>query len=183
MMEERSFHPLDYLSVLRRRKRWFLVPLGLSLVLGTLAAIFLPKEYQSKASIAVAAPTLSPELLKGVSSLDSTERQRAIQQYLLSSAVLERVVREERFRIAERDRAERRLGIGQHQLAHADYAGQASVRVDAVHVVHHSGGGGSQPVEHLRHQKHLGHGRRPRVEPTARAAWAEVGHTSQVLGT
>lgn len=100
MMEERSFHPLDYLSVLRRRKRWFLVPLGLSLVLGTLAAIFLPKEYQSKASIAVAAPTLSPELLKGVSSLDSTERQRAIQQYLLSSAVLERVVREEQMNTA-----------------------------------------------------------------------------------
>ena len=99
-MEERSFHPLDYLSVLRRRKRWFLVPLGLSLVLGTLAAIFLPKEYQSKASIAGAAPTLSPELLKGVSSLDSTERQRAIQQYLLSSAVLERVVREEQMNTA-----------------------------------------------------------------------------------
>ena len=55
----------------------------------------MPKEYESKASIAVAAPTLSPELLKGVSSLDATERQRAIQQHLLSAGVLERVVREE----------------------------------------------------------------------------------------
>jgi polysaccharide chain length determinant protein (PEP-CTERM system associated) len=95
MMEERSFHPLDYLSVVRRRKYWFLVPLGSCLALGILAAIFLPKEYESKASIAVAAPTLSPELLKGVSSLDATERQRAIQQYLLSASVVERVVREE----------------------------------------------------------------------------------------
>lgn len=95
MMEERSFHPLDYLSVLRRRKRWFIVPFVTCVLLGVLAVLFLPKQYESKASIAVAAPTLAPELLKGVSSLDATERQRAIQQYLLSPAVLERVVREE----------------------------------------------------------------------------------------
>lgn len=95
MMEERSFHPLDYLSVVLRRKWWFIVPLVVCLVAGILAVLFLPKEYESKAVIAVAAPTLSPELLKGVSSLDSTERQRAIQQHLLSPAVLERVVREE----------------------------------------------------------------------------------------
>jgi succinoglycan biosynthesis transport protein ExoP len=95
MMEERPFHPLDYLSVLRRRKRWFIVPLVTCLALGALAVLFLPKEYESRASIAVAAPTLSPELLKGVSSFDETERQRAIQQYLLSAVVLERVVREE----------------------------------------------------------------------------------------
>ena len=95
MMEERSFHPLDYLSVLRRRKRWFLVPVAAAVVLGVLAVLLLPKLYESKASIAVAAPTLSPEILKGVSSLDPTERQRAIQQYLLSAVVLERVAREE----------------------------------------------------------------------------------------
>ena len=94
-MEARPFHPLDYLSVLRRRKRWFIVPLLTCLALGVAAVLLLPKEYESRASIAVAAPTLSPELLKGVSSLDETERQRAIQQYLLSGIVLERVVREE----------------------------------------------------------------------------------------
>jgi polysaccharide biosynthesis transport protein len=94
-MEERSFHPLDYLSVLRRRKRWFLIPFATCVVLGVVAMVVLPKLYESKASIAVAAPTLSPEILKGVSSLDPTERQRAIQQYLLSAVVLERVAREE----------------------------------------------------------------------------------------
>jgi succinoglycan biosynthesis transport protein ExoP len=94
-MEERRFHPLDYLSVLRRRKRWLLVPLALCLVAGVLAALFFPREYQSKATIGVAAPTLSPDLLKGVSSLDATERQRAVSQHLLSPALLERVVREE----------------------------------------------------------------------------------------
>ncbi|HVH54700.1 MAG TPA: Wzz/FepE/Etk N-terminal domain-containing protein [Vicinamibacterales bacterium] len=94
-MEERSFHPLDYLSVLRRRKRWFLIPFATCVVLGLVAMLVLPRLYESKASIAVAAPTLSPEILKGVSSLDPTERQRAIQQYLLSAVVLERVAREE----------------------------------------------------------------------------------------
>src|SRR4029079_18933716 len=95
IMEERSFHPLDYLSVLRGRKRWFLIPFATCVVLGVVAMLVLPRLYESKASIAVAAPTLSPEILKGVSSLDPTERQRAIQQYLLSAVVLERVAREE----------------------------------------------------------------------------------------
>lgn len=94
-MEERSFHPLDYLSVLKRRKWWFIAPVAASVVVGVLAALLWPREYQSKAVIGVAAPTLSPELLKGVSSLDSAERQRAIAHNLLSHAVLERVVREE----------------------------------------------------------------------------------------
>jgi polysaccharide chain length determinant protein (PEP-CTERM system associated) len=97
-MEERAFHPLDYVSVLRRRKWWFVVPLVVSILVGALLAVFLPKEYYTEAEIGVAAPTLSPEILKGVSSLDAAERQRAISQHLLSRAVLERVVREEKIR-------------------------------------------------------------------------------------
>ena len=99
-MEERRFHPLDYLSVLRRRRRWFFVPLAVCITAGVLAALFFPREYESKATIGVAAPTLSPDLLKGVSSLDATERQRAVSQHLLSPALLERVVREEQLNAA-----------------------------------------------------------------------------------
>jgi succinoglycan biosynthesis transport protein ExoP len=95
-MEERAFHPLDYLSVVRRRKWWLIAPVALSVVAGVLLAVFWPKEYISEAKIGIAAPTLSPELLRGVSSLDKEERQRAITQQLLSRQVLERVVREER---------------------------------------------------------------------------------------
>ncbi len=95
-MEERPFHPLDYVSVLRRRKWWLVVPLVVSMLVGALLAVFLPKEYYTEAEIGVAAPTLSPEILKGVSSLDATERERAISQHLLSRTVLERVVREEK---------------------------------------------------------------------------------------
>ena len=95
-MEERRFHPLDYLSVLQRRRMWFIVPLMLCVLGGAAIALFYPREYRSQAEIGIAAPTLSPELLKGVQSFDAQERQRAISQQLLSRTVLERVVREER---------------------------------------------------------------------------------------
>ena len=95
-MEDRSsFHPLDYVSVVSRRKWWFIVPLVLSIIVAAALAMLLPREYTSEAEIGIADPTLSPELLRGVQSLDAQERQRAISQQLLSKTVLERVVREE----------------------------------------------------------------------------------------
>ncbi|HEU4894052.1 MAG TPA: Wzz/FepE/Etk N-terminal domain-containing protein [Vicinamibacterales bacterium] len=97
-MEERRFHPLDYLSVLQRRKWWFIVPMALSVVVGLALVLFLPREYKSQAEIGIADPTLSPELLRGVQSFDAQERQRAVSQQLLSATVLERVVREEKIR-------------------------------------------------------------------------------------
>ncbi|CAN5661204.1 Wzz/FepE/Etk N-terminal domain-containing protein [soil metagenome] len=97
-MEERSVHPLEYLAVLRRRKWWFIVPLVLCLLVGTALAVFLPRTYQSDAEIGVAAASLSPDLLRGVQSLDPAERGRAVSQQLLSPGVLERVAREEQIR-------------------------------------------------------------------------------------
>ncbi|HEX6974760.1 MAG TPA: Wzz/FepE/Etk N-terminal domain-containing protein [Vicinamibacterales bacterium] len=95
-MEERAFHPLDYVSVLRRRMWWFVIPVAVCVVVGGLVALLWPRTYLSQAQIGVASPTLSPELLRGVQSLDKEERQRAISQQLLSRNVLERVVREEK---------------------------------------------------------------------------------------
>jgi succinoglycan biosynthesis transport protein ExoP len=97
-MEERRFHPLDYLSVLQRRKWWFIVPMALSVVVGLALVLFLPRQYKSQAEIGIADPTLSPELLRGVQSFDAQERRRAVSQQLLSATVLERVVREEKIR-------------------------------------------------------------------------------------
>ena len=94
-MDERRFHPLDYLSVLQRRKWWLLAPLVLCLAGGLVALKVLPKEYRSHAKIGVAAPALSNDLLRGLSSLDAVERQRAVSQNLLGTTVLERVMREE----------------------------------------------------------------------------------------
>jgi polysaccharide biosynthesis transport protein len=94
-MDERAFHPLDYLSVLRRRKWWLIVPVAVGIVVGALLAVFWPTQYISEAQIGIAAPKLSPELLRNLSAFDRDERQRAISQQLLSRQVLERVVREE----------------------------------------------------------------------------------------
>ena len=54
-MEERAFHPLDYLSVVRRRKWWLIIPLAASVVIGALLAVLWPRDYISEAQIGVAA--------------------------------------------------------------------------------------------------------------------------------
>jgi polysaccharide chain length determinant protein (PEP-CTERM system associated) len=95
-MDQQSFHPLDYLSVANRRKWWFIVPLIVCVAIGIVAVKVWPKKYLSKATIGMQSPTLSQDLLRGVSSMDAGERQRAIQQMLLSPTVLERVIREEK---------------------------------------------------------------------------------------
>src|SRR6188508_148912 len=92
---ESSFHPLDYLSVVNRRKLWFILPVAVCIAAGAAAASMWPKKYLSRAAIGVQSPTLSPELLRGLSSMDPVERQRSIQQLLLSPTVLDRVIREE----------------------------------------------------------------------------------------
>jgi len=96
MTEPQSFHPLDYIAVVKRRKHWFVIPLLVCLAAGAATAALWPKKYLSKAAIGVLSPTLSPDLLRGVSSMDPVERQRAVEQLLLSPAVLDRVIREEK---------------------------------------------------------------------------------------
>ena len=98
MMEPQSFHPLDYLAVVHRRKWWFVVPLVLTLAAGAALLAVWPKKYLSKAAIGVQSPTLSADLLRGASAMDPVERQRAVQQLLLSPTVLDRVIREEKIR-------------------------------------------------------------------------------------
>jgi polysaccharide chain length determinant protein (PEP-CTERM system associated) len=105
-MDPQSFHPLDYLSVANRRKWWFLIPLVVCIALGVVAVKVWPKTYLSKATIGMQSPTLSPDLLRGVNPMDQqsmiAERQRAVQQLLLSPTVLERVVREEKINPSHR---------------------------------------------------------------------------------
>jgi polysaccharide biosynthesis transport protein len=90
-----TFHPLDYLSLVRRRKWWLIVPAFLCIVATALLAVFLPRVYRSAATITVSSPALSAELLKQAGPLSREERIRAISQQLLSRSVLERVVQEE----------------------------------------------------------------------------------------
>jgi polysaccharide chain length determinant protein (PEP-CTERM system associated) len=94
-MSETKFHPLDYVSLIRRRKWWMIVPLVVVLA-GTLAlSLLLPRVYRSHATLAVSSPKVTADLVSPSAPLSREERVRAISQQLLSRPVLERVAREE----------------------------------------------------------------------------------------
>jgi polysaccharide chain length determinant protein (PEP-CTERM system associated) len=95
-MEERPFHPLDYVSVVRRRFLWFAIPLAICVIGGAILAMVLPSWYRAEAMIGVTSATVSPDVTKsGAASLDREERVRAVTQQLFSRPLLERVAREE----------------------------------------------------------------------------------------
>jgi polysaccharide chain length determinant protein (PEP-CTERM system associated) len=94
-MDSPTFHPLDYVSVLRRRMWWFIAPVVLSVIVGAALVTWLPRSYKTSAVLGVSLPTLSPDLLKQNVRANEEERARSITQTLFSPAVLERVVREE----------------------------------------------------------------------------------------
>jgi polysaccharide biosynthesis transport protein len=94
-MDSPTFHPLDYVSVLRRRMWWFIAPVVLSVIVGAALVTWLPRSYKSNAVLGVSLPTLSPDLLRQNVKANEEERARAITQTLFSPGVLERVVREE----------------------------------------------------------------------------------------
>jgi polysaccharide chain length determinant protein (PEP-CTERM system associated) len=89
-------HALDYMSAVRRRKWWLIVPVALSVLVGLALVRFLPKEYQSTTTLGVAASMVSPNLVNQATPLDNQERMRAMSQQLVSLPLLARVVREER---------------------------------------------------------------------------------------
>lgn len=100
-MAERTFHPLDYVSLLRRRKWWMVVPLVLSIAAGVALALLLPRVYRAFATIAVSSPRVSTDLVTRQSQSEREERIRAMSQQLLSRAVLEQVAHAEEL---DRDR-------------------------------------------------------------------------------
>jgi len=91
-MDEGRFDPLEYVSVLRRRIWWFVVPVALSVVAGVLLVWLLPRSYRATTVVAVTSARVTSNLA-GAVSIDKQERMRAVSQQLLSRPVLERVVR------------------------------------------------------------------------------------------
>jgi polysaccharide chain length determinant protein (PEP-CTERM system associated) len=94
-MENTHFSPLDYVSVIRRRRWWWITPIALSIVTGWLLVKYLPREYKSSTTLGVTAPLLSPSIVSQVMPTDNFDRMRAIQQQLVSTPILSRVAREE----------------------------------------------------------------------------------------
>jgi protein tyrosine kinase modulator len=95
-MTERTVHPVEYLAILSRRRRWFAIPFALCVIGGLALALLLPATYRSSARIGIEAPAVSPDLVATRSGLNRDERLRALSQQLRSPEVLERVAREER---------------------------------------------------------------------------------------
>ena len=56
-----TFHPLDYLSLVRRRKWWIVMPAVLCIVGAAVLAFTLPRVYRSAATIAVSSPAISAD--------------------------------------------------------------------------------------------------------------------------
>ena len=91
-----AFHPLDYLSVLRRRFWWLVTPV---VIAGAVAAglyVYLPRQYSSTVTFGVSLPGVTGLLLSDAQRVSPEERTRSINQLLLSPAVLERIAREEK---------------------------------------------------------------------------------------
>jgi polysaccharide chain length determinant protein (PEP-CTERM system associated) len=91
----RAVHALDYLNVFSRRKWWLIVPIVASVLVGLVLVRVLPKEFRSTATLAVAAPVVSPNLVNQGTQLDNQERLRALSQQLMTGAILSRVAQEE----------------------------------------------------------------------------------------
>jgi polysaccharide chain length determinant protein (PEP-CTERM system associated) len=91
-----AFHPLDYLSVLRRRMWWLIVPVVLAVIVGAALFAFLPRQYMSTVTIGVSLPSMSGSVVSDAQRVAPEERVRSVNQVLLSPAVLERIVREEK---------------------------------------------------------------------------------------
>lgn len=95
-MEERAFHPLDYVSVINRRRWWFIAPVVACVVGGAILALALPAWYRADATIGVTLGSVSADLVKtGSAAIERDERIRALTQQLFSRPLLERVAREE----------------------------------------------------------------------------------------
>jgi polysaccharide chain length determinant protein (PEP-CTERM system associated) len=92
---EHAPHVLDYLSIVRRRRWWLVLPVFASLAAGAALLEVLPKQYRASATLGVVAPSVSPTLVTQSALFEQQERIRALSQQLLSERVLLRVAEEE----------------------------------------------------------------------------------------
>lgn len=90
-----AFHPLDHVSVLRRRMWWLITPFVLALLIGTAAVLLLPRTYATTATLGISLPAMNGQVVSDAQRLTPQERVRSFNQLLLSPLVLERVIKEE----------------------------------------------------------------------------------------
>ena len=84
MLRQRQLTLEDYLTILRRRRWWILIPALLGPALGLLLAIVLPKQYTSKTLVLVEEPKVPEAYVKPVVSVDVSTRLATMQEQILS---------------------------------------------------------------------------------------------------
>lgn len=95
MLRQRQLTFEDYLTILRRRKWWILIPAVLAPALGVLLAVVLPKQYTSKTLVLVEEPKVPEAYVKPVVTVDVSTRLATMQEQILSRTRLEPLI--ERF--------------------------------------------------------------------------------------
>ena len=90
-----AFHPLDHVSVLRRRMWWLITPLVLAVLIGIALVLLLPRTYVTTATLGISLPAMNGQVVSDAQRLTPQERVRSFNQLLLSPLVLERVVKAE----------------------------------------------------------------------------------------
>ena len=90
-----AFHPLDHISVLRRRMWWLIAPLVLAVLIGITLILVLPRMYGTTATLGISLPSMNGQVVSDAQRLTAQERVRSFNQLLLSPVVLERVAKAE----------------------------------------------------------------------------------------
>jgi len=90
-----AFHPLDYISVLRRRMWWLITPVVLAVLVGGALILLLPRTYYTTATLGISLPTMGGQVVSESQRLTSQERVRSFNQLLKSPSVLQQVVKAE----------------------------------------------------------------------------------------
>ena len=90
-----AFHPLDHVSVLRRRMWWLITPFVLAVLIGIALVLLLPRMYGTTATLGISLPAMNGQVVTDAQRLTPQERVRSFNQLLLSPLVLERVAKAE----------------------------------------------------------------------------------------
>lgn len=92
-MTRRELTATDYIAILRRRWVLILICAVIGPLLGYGVAKMLPPKYTSQALVLIEPPTVSPNIVEPVDTVDLTQRLASLRQQILSRTRLEPIIR------------------------------------------------------------------------------------------
>ncbi len=91
-METEALHFSDYLTILRRRKKQFLVPALMILIISLVIAFILPPSYRSTATVLIEQQEIPTDLVRSTVTSYAAERIQIIRQRVETRANLSRII-------------------------------------------------------------------------------------------